>query len=482
MKGRKNILCVVMLLCFTGVISADIVSAREAVLSDEARSCLGCHGKRGIVKKFQNEESVTAYVDAEKFKASVHSFLTCSVCHSDFSAGNHPDRRFRSKKQYRIKASRECRHCHTVEQLKTKPIHAGLLRAEGEGKPAVCTECHSAHSVMPVTGGKIFSNEGQYCMSCHGFGLSITFRNGEQLSLTTDKSSLEGSVHARLSCSDCHYGFSSEEHPRRTFRTKREYTLASSESCRRCHFDKYTKTLESIHYTMLSQGNLKAPACTDCHGSHSIARGSRERSLTTRRCKDCHPDIYTVYARSVHGKALLDEHNQDVPVCIDCHKAHDIVHPRTLDYREKIPVMCSNCHANKTLMGKYGISTDVVKTYLTDFHGITLGFYKKQREALDKPARPIAVCTDCHGTHTINSTRGTDSAVLKANMLKRCQQCHKDAPKNFPDTWLSHYEPNLKSAPLTFLVNLVYRIFIPVLVIGLFLQILLHIWRYAVDR
>jgi hypothetical protein len=482
MTGKKNILYVVMLLFFTGIISADIVSAGEAVLSDEARACLACHGKRGIIKQFQNEESVSAYVDAEKFKSSVHNFLTCSSCHSDFSEGRHPDRRFRSKKQYQAKASRECKHCHTVEQLKTKPVHAGLLRAEGEGKAAICTECHSAHSVRPVSGGKIFSNEAQYCMSCHGLRLSTTFRNGETLSLTIDRSLLEDSVHAKLSCSDCHYGFSSEEHPRRVFRTKREYTLASSESCRRCHFDKYTKTLESIHYTMLSQGNLKAPACTDCHGSHSIAHGSRERSLTTRRCRECHPDIYAVYAGSVHGKALLDEHNQDVPVCIDCHKAHDIVHPLTLDYREKIPAMCSNCHANKTLMGKYGISTDVVKTYLTDFHGITLSFYRKQREAQDKPTRPIAVCTDCHGTHAINSTRGTDSAVLKANMLKRCQQCHKDAPKNFPDTWLSHYEPNLKTAPLTFLANLVYRIFIPVLVIGLFLQILLHIWRYAVDR
>jgi predicted CXXCH cytochrome family protein len=482
MKGRKNLLYALILLCFAGILSVDLVSAREVVLSDEARTCLGCHGKRGIVKKFQNEESVAAYVDAERFQASVHSFLTCSNCHSDFSADKHPDRRFRSKKQYQIQASRECRHCHTVEQLKTKPIHAGLFRREEEGKSAVCTECHSAHSVMPVTGGKIVSNEAQYCMSCHGFSLSTTFKSGEQLPLTIDKSVLEGSVHAKLSCSDCHYGFSSEEHPRRTFRTKREYSLASSETCRRCHFDKYTKTLESVHYAVLSQGNQKAPVCTDCHGAHSVARGNRERSLTTKRCQGCHPAVYEVYAKSVHGKALFDEHNQDVPVCIDCHTAHNILLPTTLDYREKIPTLCSSCHANKTIMEKYGLSTDVVKTYLSDFHGVTLGLYRKQREAMDKPARPIAVCTDCHGTHNIASTRGTDAALLKANMLKRCQQCHKDAPRNFPDTWLSHYEPNMKSAPLTFLANLLYRIFIPILVIGLFLQILLHIWRYAADR
>ena len=482
MKGGKSILCIFVSLCFAGIISADMAGAKDVLLSDEAKTCLGCHGKRGIIKKFQNQESVSAYVDAEKFTSSVHSFLTCSICHGDFSADNHPDRRFRSKKQYQIRASRECRHCHTDEQLRGKSVHNALLRGNSGDKTGICTDCHSAHAIMPVTGGRIFAGEGQYCLSCHGYALATTFKNGETLALTIDKSLLRNSVHSKLSCSDCHYGFSSEEHPRRTFKSRREYSLAASESCRRCHFDKYSKTLESIHYTMLSKGNLKAPVCTDCHGSHSIARGNRERSLTTKRCQGCHAATYEVYAKSVHGKALFDEHNQDVPVCIDCHKAHDIIQAHSLDYREKIPAMCSNCHANKAVMDRYGLSTDVVKTYLSDFHGVTLGFYRKQRETQDKPARPIAVCTDCHGTHTISSTRGTDAAILKANLVKRCQQCHKNAPKNFPDTWLSHYEPSLSSAPLVFMVNTLYKIFIPVLVIGLFLQILLHIWRYAVDR
>jgi hypothetical protein len=101
---------------------------------------------------------------------------------------------------------------------------------------------------------------------------------------------------------------------------------------------------------------------------------------------------------------------------------------------------------------------------------------------LDKPARPIAVCTDCHGTHNIISTRDTDSAVVKANLRKRCQECHKEASKNFPDAWLSHYEPSMKKAPLVFFVNLVYEIFMPFMITGLFLQIALHVWRYARNR
>jgi len=192
--------------------------------------------------------------------------------------------------------------------------------------------------------------------------------------------------------------------------------------------------------------------------------------------------VFDVYAKSVHGKALFDEHNKDVPVCTDCHTSHEMKDPRTLAYHEKIPDMCSNCHADETVVNKYGLSTDVVKTYLSDFHGITLSFYKKQREELDKPARLIAVCTDCHGTHNIAGARGADYAVLKANLAMRCQQCHTGAAENFPDTWLSHYKPSLHKAPLVFIINLIYSIFIPIMVVGLILQIILHIWRYAINK
>jgi hypothetical protein len=72
--------------------------------------------------------------------------------------------------------------------------------------------------------------------------------------------------------------------------------------------------------------------------------------------------------------------------------------------------------------------------------------------------------------------------VVKANLVKRCRQCHEDATENFPDAWMSHYQPTLATAPLIFTINQAYRIFIPVMVLGILLQILLHIWRYIVNR
>jgi hypothetical protein len=144
--------------------------------------------------------------------------------------------------------------------------------------------------------------------------------------------------------------------------------------------------------------------------------------------------------------------------------------------------MCGNCHANPSVVAKYGLSTDVLKTYLADFHGVTLGFYKKQREKLYKPARPIAVCTDCHGTHNITGAGSSSPPTVKANLVKRCQKCHPDSNENFPNAWLFHYKPSPSKHPLIFIVNAAYKIFLPVMVIGLILQVLLHVWRYAVNR
>ena len=49
-------------------------------------------------------------------------------------------------------------------------------------------------------------------------------------------------------------------------------------------------------------------------------------------------------------------------------------------------------------------------------------------------------------------------------------------------SWLSHYEPSPKKASLVYYVKLFYRVFIPFVIIGLVLQILLHIWRLIVSR
>ncbi len=439
--------------------------------------CLGCHGDRNLSVVLGSGEKLSLFVNAETFSSSAHSALDCTACHSEIAPSAHPSGAApQSRSEMAQKGSAVCRKCHA--KFRTG-IHAKLADAK-QGR-RLCVECHSPHAV-PVA-PKTSQRDAGYCLGCHRNQISLSFRDGSSVSLKVNPDDIQASVHNKLYCSDCHFGFSVDEHPTRNFRSRRDYSIAASESCRRCHFDKYTKTLESIHYAMLSQGNLNAPVCSDCHGSHMISTAARERTQSAKRCERCHGEIYRTYASSVHGSALVNEHNQDVPVCADCHRAHNIEDPRTFDYRERVPQMCGNCHANKQLMNKYGLSTNVLTSYLQDFHGVTLKLYRKQKSLGDvSTLKPIAVCIDCHGIHDITPTTGPKASILKTNLVNRCRKCHPSASDEFPSSWISHYEPSPKRAPLVFAINLVYKIFIPFMMAGLILQILLHIWRYAVNR
>jgi predicted CXXCH cytochrome family protein len=482
MKKQKIILFALLVLPLQVLLLMDRLEASDRPPSNQNASCLACHGKQDIAIAFLDGKSVSGHVDEEKLKASIHGSFACTECHAEFADNQHPKRNFRSREQYRIRSAHACRRCHTDDQIRKRSVHVDVLRREQTGTPPICADCHGAHSVTRVTRAKTLNDEAKLCLRCHQQNIRVTFQNDSAFPVSVNPAHLEASVHNKLTCSDCHYGFSSEEHPKRHFRTRRDMSIASAELCRRCHFDKYAKFQDSIHYTRLSQGNLAAPVCTDCHDSHAIAAAGKERIDSANRCKKCHLDIYTVYAKSIHGGALLNEHNKDVPVCVDCHRTHDIQSPHTVEYRERIPEMCSKCHSNRETMGKYGLSTEVMKTYLSDFHGVTLGFYIKQKNLLPQQVKSIAVCTDCHGIHNINSTVGPDATIVKANLVQRCRKCHADATENFPNAWISHYKPSLQRAPLIFIITILYRIFTPIMVIGLVLQILLHIWRYAVNR
>ena len=462
------------------LIAAPSPAAEQA--PDASEGCLNCHGQKGMTLTFQNGETLDAFVDAAKFRDSQHRSLPCTACHSEFSEQNHPQRVFKNREQYASTSSAVCRQCHADEQLKKSPVHAALL--SGGNRSPVCTGCHNPHSITSVTKGAKFLSENELCLRCHKHAMSVTLRSRERISLTVDAKVLEGSVHAKLACFDCHFGFSSSQHPKRNFGAQRDFSIAQAEACRRCHFDKYTKNLESIHYAVLSSGNLNAPVCTDCHGSHGVMQARADKLKSSKRCGRCHQEIFETYTKSVHGTALVQESNTDVPICADCHTAHSIQGAHTQDYRDKVPETCGKCHGNETLMKKYGLYPGVVNSYLQDFHGVTLKFYKGQNDgtAVNGARKAIATCVDCHGIHDITKTTGPATNIVKARLKNRCQKCHAGASEEFPDAWLSHYEPSLSNAPLVFLINLTYKFFIPFMLFGLILQILLHVWRYAVNR
>jgi predicted CXXCH cytochrome family protein len=309
------------------------------------------------------------------------------------------------------------------------------------------------------------------CLSCHGEpSLTVQLPSGEEQKLYVDAEALARSVHGgRLRCVDCHADIKDTPHDSRPFRSTREFTLAYYEQCKRCHFDKYTKTLDSVHYAAVARGDRSAPVCVDCHGSHAIAKAKEPRVHVSQTCAKCHEGIATTFGTSVHGR---NPGNPDVPTCADCHRAHDVVGPHEAGWRATTPQLCGSCHADEKRMKKYGLSTAVLKTYLSDFHGATATL----------KSGVTATCSDCHGVHDIQKVSAPDSPVVRANLVKTCRKCHAEAADTFPAAWLSHYEPSLAKAPLVFGVQLAYAILIPFMIGGLVLQILLHFWRVVVNR
>jgi hypothetical protein len=330
----------------------------------------------------------------------------------------------------------------------------------------------------------------QECLDCHAeSGLSVRLKTGETRDVTIDRKAWEASVHgeAGLACTDCHSDIEGYPHPELADATARDLTLRLYTSCQQCHEEQYKKTLDSVHQTALAAGNKKAAVCADCHDPHRQKKITAEdgsllpegRIGIPRTCARCHAAIQEQYRNSVHGRALVDG-NPDVPTCIDCHGVHNIQDPRTAHFRLESPRLCADCHTDKRRMAKYHISTQVLRTYVADFHGSTVTLFQRRHpdQITNKP-----VCYDCHGVHDIARTDDPKRGLqIRANLLATCRKCHPDATTNFPDAWLSHYIPTRDRTPLVYWAQLAYRILIPGVVGGMVLFVGTDLVRRRIDR
>jgi predicted CXXCH cytochrome family protein len=318
------------------------------------------------------------------------------------------------------------------------------------------------------------------CLACHTEALDLTLGDGTTRTIRVDPEMLRTSSHAgKAACVDCHPEERAIPHPERRFASSRQFTVAASEGCRQCHFADYRRTLDSVHGEAVARGDKTAPVCVDCHGGHDVQSPNVPRTRVAATCAKCHAGVARTYASSVHGKDMA-QNVADVPTCTDCHRSHDIAGPTQAGFRSGTPQICGRCHSDEERMKKYGLSTNVLTTYVADFHGKTATFRRATGSSHPEPF--VAVCGDCHGTHDVVRADAAASPVLKANLARTCGKCHAGASAQFPDSWLSHYEPSLTHAPAVYAVRLGYWFLIPFIIGGLMLQIFLHLWRVAVNR
>lgn len=322
----------------------------------------------------------------------------------------------------------------------------------------------------------------KYCLSCHGdSNLSVTLPSGEILSLYVSQDDLDHSVHSLkgIECEACHNDIKVYPHPELKYQNTRELSRVYYQTCEKCHSANYEKTLDSMHAQSAKAGNLEAPICTDCHGAHDVRPPDQPRSLISETCRECHTDIVDTYRQSVHGAALMEDENTDVPVCTDCHGVHNIQDPRTVQFRVAEPELCAGCHANAELMNKYGLSADVYSIYKRSWHGVDVSVYKAKWPTIWHDS---AICSDCHGIHDIRATGDPQSMVNPDNLLTTCQQCHPTAGPNWTGSWTGHNEISLDRTPALFYVEKFYTSFTPFVLWTCIIYVVLQIIRAIVDR
>jgi hypothetical protein len=330
------------------------------------------------------------------------------------------------------------------------------------------------------------------CLECHGKpDLTMKLDNGDELSLYMDPQEYAGSIHGKdkYACVQCHTTVGNYPHPAFTAADRRDASLKLYPACYRCHSGEYERSQDSVHAQAMAAGNRQAAVCTDCHTAHAVRPLIDTKTRLTlpdartwipQTCAQCHNAIFQEYQTSVHGSALLGEGNPDVPTCIDCHGVHNISNPLVNAFRINSPEMCAKCHTDPKRMAKYGISTQVLNTYVSDFHGTTVTLFEK--ESPDAPTNK-PVCFDCHGVHNIARIDDPQRGLqIKENILARCKVCHPDATANFPSAWLSHYIPSAKNNSLVFYVGWFYKLFIPVVLGGMAIFIVMDFGRTMLNR
>ena len=148
-------------------VSHPVHAAPEDAMTDADKTCLGCHGTEGMSKDLGEGKTLSLHIAGEGFAKSVHRPLGCAACHADIKLDKHPQttKKIRSAREYSIAMVEVCRGCHDeVATLQQGSVHAMRLKGGNAAAP-VCTDCHTAHAIIPKTAYDT-------CVGCHATAMS----------------------------------------------------------------------------------------------------------------------------------------------------------------------------------------------------------------------------------------------------------------------------------------------------------------------
>jgi hypothetical protein len=345
--------------------------------------------------------------------------------------------------------------------------------------------------LLPVAGGTalaaggVLSEQDKQCLGCHSSeGLEKKLVNGERLSLHIPGAVFAESVHNALGCAACHSNISLKSHPRarKKIGSTREYSVAQTGVCRACHEDKFKLYEESIHASLLREGNPIAPVCTDCHSPHAVRPKAARESIAEVPCRKCHSSIFDAYAESVHGQARGKPGSSNAPICADCHRAHDVMaastgeqpknaclgcHQGTLRAHQAwLPnaerhleaVSCAACHApkaqrkvdlrlydnvaQKRVAEKEGVPQFETRARSADAKGVGLDAMALQSLLREFNRDGIDSKTTLRGRLEVRTGVETHQLTDKAKAIGKCDTCHREGADPFQSVTVSIVGPD----------------------------------------
>ncbi|MGI9248985.1 MAG: hypothetical protein ACR2QI_08200, partial [Woeseiaceae bacterium] len=271
-----------------------------------------------------------------------------------------------------------------------------------------------AAAILWLAAPPALAQEDSRCLKCHDDTELTGYRGEEEISVFVDEKAAAASVHAGVTCVECHEDLAGSKR-------RRHAEDLEAVNCGDCHRREARVHGASLHGTAAERGDPMAPTCADCHGKHDVMSASIESSPTAVMnvpllCGNCHREgapvsrtheisqdnILENYSMSIHGEGLFAQGLTVTAVCTSCHTAHDIL-PHT-DVKSSI-------HA------------DNVADTCTACHGQIERVHRKVIEGrlwTEDPAK-IPSCVDCHAPHKIRSVFYPDGLADKD-----CLTCHSD--------------------------------------------------------
>lgn len=282
--------------------------------------------------------------------------------------------------------------------------NSGNLRAQAAAalpENDQCIICHQEDENMPedFNLADIHLQNGLSCAGCHG---GDPTSDDDEVSMSPEKGFVGVPEKKDIPqfCGKCHSDIT----------VMRQYQP-------RIATDQVAQYYTSVHGQRLQAGDEKVADCTSCHTAHSIFSAKDPRSSVYAlnvpgTCNHCHGDAdymadypirhnqYEEYAASVHGQALLENHDTGAPACNDCHGNHGATPPGIAS----VSHVCGTCHVNN------------------------MQYYATTVMAREFEAEGIHGCEECHGYHSVEKTFDEMVGVGEKSV---CMDCHEEGEEAY---------------------------------------------------